>query len=129
MKANSKHTNSKTSYLITRKEFLSNFLKHIEKIYYLYMEQPTKLLEALKENDDFKLCVVNEDLSVDIYLNRIGTKVIETNEFGNYLHITVSVAEIESLLHIKTYINNEEIRIFSLPYKQKVVLKESDFEV
>jgi len=129
MKANSKHTNSKTSYLLTRKELLTNYLKQIEKVYYLYMDKPTKLLESLQNCEDFKLCVINDDLSVDIFLNRIATKVIETNEFGNYLHITVRLDQIDSLLHIKTYINNEETRIFSLPYKQRVILKEEDFEV
>ncbi|MBQ3000897.1 MAG: hypothetical protein IJD76_00290 [Bacilli bacterium] len=129
MKANSKHTNSKTSYLLTRKELLTNYLKQIEKVYYLYMDKPTKLLESLQNCEDFKLCVINDDLSVDIFLNRIATKVIETNEFGNYLHITVKLDQIDSLLHIKTYINNEETRIFSLPYKQRVILKEEDFEV
>lgn len=129
MKANSKHTNSKTSYLLTRKELLTNYLKQIEKVYYLYMDKPTKLLESLQNCEDFKLCVINDDLSVDIFLNRIATKVIETNEFGNYLHITVKLDQIDSLLHIKTYINNEKTRIFSLPYKQRVILKEEDFEV
>lgn len=129
MKANSKHTNSKTSYLLTRKELLTNYLKQIEKVYYLYMDKPTKLLESLQNCEDFKLCVINDDLSVDIFLNRIATKVIETNEFGNYLHITVKLDQIDSLLHIKTYINNEETRIFSLPYKQRVILKEEDLEV
>lgn len=129
MKANSKHTNSKTSYLLTRKELLTNYLKQIEKVYYLYMDKPTKLLESLQNCEDFKLCVINDDLSVDIFLNRIATKVIETNEFGNYLHITVKLDQIDSLLYIKTYINNEETRIFSLPYKQRVILKEEDFEV
>jgi len=129
MKANSKHTNSKTSYLLTIKELLTNYLKQIEKVYYLYMDKPTKLLESLQNCEDFKLCVINDDLSVDIFLNRIATKVIETNEFGNYLHITVRLDQIDSLLHIKTYINNEETRIFSLPYKQRVILKEEDFEV
>ena len=129
MKANSKHTNSKTSYLLTRKELLTNYLKQIEKVYYLYMDKPTKLLESLQNCEDFKLCVINDDLSADIFLNRIATKVIETNEFGNYLHITVKLDQIDSLLHIKTYINNEETRIFSLPYKQRVILKEEDLEV